>query len=277
MNGAPGKLVLLGHPVSHSLSPVFQNAALKAAGIPLRYEAIDVPEGLFHVTLDEAKADRWAGNVTVPHKERIFARCAEATPIARRVGAVNTFRASPAGISGHNTDVAGFGAAVRALLGRDPANETFGIIGAGGSAAAALAAIESWPGCRAVVVNRSRERLEALVERFSSIARGSDAAAVTREADVVVNATSLGLRDTDDLPIDPALLRAEVAVLDLVYSPNKTRLVREAIARGLRADDGLRMLVEQGAAAYEWWFGQAPDRDVMWRSLSRPSESSAPR
>ena len=278
MTPLPGRLVLLGHPVSHSLSPTFQNAALAAAGIDLRYEALETPQGLLHVTLDEAKRERWAGNVTVPHKEAVFARCSETTAVAQLVGAVNTFRASASGITGHNTDVEGFRTAIRELLGREPAREVFGIVGAGGSAAAAVAAIAGWPGCSALVVNRSTERRDALVARFSSVARGSDAAEIAGTADVVVNATSLGLRGGDELPIDVAMLRRDAAVLDLLYSPDETRLVREARARGHRATDGLSMLVAQGAAAFEWWLGVGPDRDVMWRSLGRaPSPDSARR
>ena len=276
MNDLPGRLVLLGHPVSHSLSPVFQNAALRAAGIALSYEAIDTPSGLLHVTLDEAKRERWAGNVTVPHKEAVFARCRELTPVAKRVGAVNTFRAADAGIVGHNTDVAGFSEAVEGLLGRVPSGLTFGIVGAGGSAAAVLAAIEHWSGCKAIVANRTADRLHALVERFSSVTRATDVGDIVANADVVVNATSLGLREDDDLPFDPAALPAGRAVLDLVYSPRGTRLVREARSRGLNAADGLSMLVGQGAAAFEWWFGVRPDRDVMWQSLGRGPVGSSP-
>jgi len=276
MSERPSRLVLLGHPVSHSLSPVFQNAALAAAGIDLRYEAVDVPPGVLHNTLDDARTDRWAGNVTVPHKEAVFARCTEVSAIGRRTGAVNTFRASPAGIVGHNTDVDGFRDALRQLLGEEPDSLTIGVIGAGGSAAAVLAAVESWRGCRALVMNRTPERLAALVARFSSIAHSSDAGEIARQADVVVNATSLDARAGDPAAIDVASLRRDAAVLDLVYSAEGTRLVQAARARVLRADDGLSMLVGQGAAAFEWWFGVAPDRDVMWRSLGRaPSASSA--
>lgn len=276
MKDLPGRLVLLGHPVSHSLSPVFQNAALAEAAIEVRYEAVDTPPGLLHVTLDEARQDRWAGNVTVPHKEAVFARCRERTEIASRVGAVNTFRAGPDGIVGHNTDVVGFREAVETLIGTTPRNLEFGIVGAGGSAAAVLAAIEAWPGCTALVANRSPDRLDALVERFSSVARASDAARIADRANVVVNATSLGLQGGDPLPIDVRALSPDAAVLDLVYSASGTRLVREAQARGLRAADGLAMLVGQGAAAFEWWFGIPPNRDVMWRSLGRtPSAGSA--
>jgi shikimate dehydrogenase len=276
MNSLPGRLVLLGHPVSHSLSPIFQNAALDAAGIAVRYEAVDTPTGLLHVTLDEAKAEAWMGNVTVPHKETVFARCIEVSPIGKRVGAVNAFRASRDGIVGHNTDVEGFREAIEQLIGRRPENLTFGVVGAGGSAAAVLAAIEMWPGCRALLANRSHDRLQALAERFSSVARPSDVDEIAGNANVVVNATALGLRTDDELPIDVQALANDTAVLDLVYSAHGTRLVREAEARGLRAADGLSMLVSQGAAAFEWWFGVAPNRDVMWRSLGRaPSAGSA--
>jgi shikimate dehydrogenase len=279
MRELPGRLVLIGHPVSHSLSPTFQNAALKAAGIAVRYEAVDTPEGLLHITLDEAKQDHWWGNVTVPYKEAVMARCHDLSPIAQRVGAANTFKASSSGISGHNTDVDGFSEAISLLVGSQPSSLTFGVIGAGGSAAAVVAAIESWPGCKALVTNRDLDRLDRLVERFSSVARPSDADEIARSADVIVNATSLGLREDDKLPIDPAVLRKDTALFDLVYTPNKTRLVREATARGIRADDGLSMLVGQGAAAFKWWFGVTPDRDVMWRSLARtaPSRISARR
>src|SRR6185503_10413681 len=121
------------------------------------------------------------------------ARCRELTPIAKRVGAVNTFRATPDGIIGHNTDVDGFRQAVISLVGA-PEGLQFGVIGAGGSAAAVLGAIEMWAGCKALVANRSPDRLLVLVERFSSVARASDVGEIVRQADVVVNATSIGLR-----------------------------------------------------------------------------------
>jgi shikimate dehydrogenase len=269
MRELPGRLVLLGHPVSHSLSPVFQNAALVAAGIDLRYEALDVPPGLLQVTLDDAKREGWAGNVTVPHKEAVFARCGELTPIARRVGAVNTFRAEPAGIVGHNTDVAGFDAAVLDLMKEVPHGAVVGLLGAGGSAAAALAAISAWPGARALVANRTSDRARDLVARFGAFASQSDVASIAREADLVVNATSIGLRDDDPLPIDPALLRPQCAVLDLVYSPNETRLVHQARDAGHPAIDGLAMLCGQGAHAFGWWFNTAPNVEVMWEALRK--------
>lgn len=275
MTDLPGRLVLLGHPVSHSLSPVFQNAALRDAGIALEYEAIDVPPGALAGVLEEAKAGRWAGNVTVPHKEAVWAACTHVTDVAARAEAINAFRASPSGIEGHNTDVEGVSGAIRSLLARPPADMTFGVIGAGGAAAAVLAAIERWPGCTAIVANRGQERLNRLVERFSSVARAGDVDEIVKRSTFVINATSLGLREGDDLPVDPARLRPDVPLLDLVYTRNETRLVREARASGIRASDGLAMLVVQGAAAFTWWFGRSPDTGLMWRAARESLDPAA--
>ena len=273
MKDRPGRLVLLGHPVSHSLSPVFQNAALKASAIPLRYEALDVAAPALRQTFDGLRHERAAGNVTIPHKEAVAALCDDLTAEARRVGAVNAFMPRGDSVVGHNTDVAGVRAAVRHLIDEEPSDLTFGVLGAGGAAAAVLAAIESWTGCRAIVVNRDAGRLRALVARFGTVARAGDTADVEREAQIVVNATPLGLHEDDSLAIDPVRLRPKSVVLDLVYSRSETRLVREARRRGHRADDGLTMLIAQGAAAFEWWFGTPPDLGVMWRSLGRQAQT----
>jgi shikimate dehydrogenase len=269
MTDLPGRLVLLGHPVAHSLSPGLQNAALQKAGIALRYEALDVAPESLSATLARAKLERWAGNVTVPHKEAVLSACTQLTPVAQRVGAVNAFKVIRGSLVGHNTDVIGFETALIALVREVARGAVFGVIGAGGAAAAVLAAVEKWPGCRALVANRDAGRRDALVARFGSIAQASDAESLARDADIVVNATSLGLRDSDPLPIDLGLLRPGCAVLDLVYSPSETRLVRQARAAGFLAADGLQMLYGQGVHAFGWWFSFAPDTEVMWRALSQ--------
>jgi shikimate dehydrogenase len=260
--------MLLGHPVSHSLSPRFQNAALQAAGIAMVYEAIDVQPEALDGFIPRLQALRAAGNVTVPFKERIFALCDETTPLAARVGAVNTFWIDDAiRLIGDNTDVGGFDASVRALLGTEPRNLTVGVIGAGGAAAAVLAAVETWPDCIAHVYNRTPERARILCERFGAVAQPVDDIGVIAGAQLVVNATTLGLHD-DTNPIDPALIPRDSAVVDLVYRPGRTAFVQRLASRGIRATDGLEMLVEQGALAFERWFGRAPDRSVMWRAAA---------
>jgi len=269
MTALPGRLVLLGHPVSQSLSPAFQNAALSSAGIPLTYVPLDVaPEDLGQ-TLDQLVRDSAAGNVTIPHKNAVASVCATLSAEAERTKAVNTFRVEQGALIGHNTDVAGFDQAARELLGAAPVGLTVGVFGAGGAASAVLAAIERWPRCRAIVVNRGLDRAAALIERFGSIAQSGDAGEIAEQADLVVNATSIGMRDSEDGPIDVARLRRAGAVLDLVYSRDETAFVRAARARGLRASDGLPMLVAQGAAAFSWWFGRSPDLTAMWRATGR--------
>jgi shikimate dehydrogenase len=264
----PGRLVLLGHPLSHSLSPRFQNAALVAAGIPLRYEALDVEPHAFEQTVDSLKTERAAGNVTIPFKERMHDACDVLTPLARRVGAVNVFWIDDDGrLIGDNSDVGGFEAAVSSLLGQRPRDSVIGLLGAGGAASAVLAAVETWPGCSAHVYNRTPERARILCERFGAVAQPVDDIGVIAGAQLVVNATSIGIRD-DSYPLDPTLIAPGAAVIDLVYRPGESAWTRAVRARGHRACDGLPMLIEQGALAFERWFGIAPDRSVMWTSLS---------
>ena len=262
----PKRLVLVGRSLGHSLSPTFQNAALQHARLALRYETLDIPASALDDALQELATQDAGGNVTVPHKQAVFSRCDRLMAPAARAEAVNTFWFERGELIGDNTDVAGFDAAARQLLQRNPVGLTIGLLGAGGVAGAVLTAIEAWPDCRVLVTNRTAERAAELCARFSSIAQPADADAVAREADLVVNATTIGLRDSD-LPIDPSRLRPSAMALDIVYRRGETPWVHAVRARGLRAMDGLAMLIEQGAAAFERWFGFPPDRDVMWRSV----------
>lgn len=270
MSELPGRLVLVGHPVAHSLSPVFQNAALDAAGIPLRYELLDVAPAELGAMMGLLTDARAAGNVTVPHKESVYAWCTRRTPLAERVGAVNTFWTEHGQLVGDNTDVGGFAFAVERLLDRKPEGLRLGMLGAGGAAAAVCAAVEQWADSRVVIHSRNRERADQLAARFPGVARacGSEVD-VIEGTDLVVNATPLGI-DGALMPIAPGTIPASTAVLDLTYRRGRTPWVKACRARGLRADDGLPMLVEQGALAFARWFGTPPDREAMWRSIRAP-------
>ncbi|MEP6692283.1 MAG: shikimate dehydrogenase, partial [Gemmatimonadaceae bacterium] len=138
----PSRLVLLGHPVAHSLSPLFQNAALRSASLRVTYETMDVAPDALERTLRSLRAERAAGNVTVPYKERVHALCEARTTMADRVGAVNTFWFDDRGaLSGDNTDVAGFAAMALGVV--DAARpQRIALLGAGGAAAAVLAALD---------------------------------------------------------------------------------------------------------------------------------------
>ncbi|MDP9178235.1 MAG: shikimate dehydrogenase [Gemmatimonadota bacterium] len=245
-----------------------QNAALAAAGIPLRYELLDVPPAAIEAAVASLASEHAAGNVTIPHKEAAARLMKSVSPVVERIGAVNTFHTTGNGdLAGDNTDPVGFGAFVRATLGHEPRDAHFAIIGAGGAAAAVLATIERWPGCRAGIYSRNRARADRLVARFSDVARTetlSEDEPVRGE--IVINATPIGL-ESDDLPVSLEQLDRDASVLDLAYKVGETAWVRLARAEGRIASDGLPMLLEQGAAAFEIWFGVQPDRDVMWTAL----------
>ncbi len=268
MRRAPGRLVLVGHPVAHSLSPALQNAALRYARLPITYEAIDVQPDALDGAVRHLVAARAAGNVTIPHKEAMAQRCARLDSIAERVNAVNAFRVADDGaLEGTNTDVGGFDALAREVGALRPGSHV-ALLGAGGSAAAVLAALERWSGATVSLFNRTRARAEALGARFPIVqAITATAEDAVRDAAVVVNATSLGLRADDPVPVAIDHLRPGAAVLDLVYRPRETAWVRAARERKHPAVDGLCMLLEQGALAFEWWFGIAAPRDVMREAL----------
>jgi shikimate dehydrogenase len=260
--------VLLGHPVAHSLSPIFQNAALKAAGIPLVYEAIDVAARELRVFLRKLKEMGAAGNVTIPHKVAVHASCDDLTDVAERVGAVNTFWFEAGRLHGDNTDVAGFEGAAKALLGGDPVDARVVLLGSGGAAAAVLTAIELWTNARVAVVARHPDRAAKLARRFPDVARAERSLdAALADATLLVNATPVG-QQSDEMPVEIGKIPRTAAVIDLVYRRGGTPWVRAARKNGNPAADGLPMLIEQGALSFKRWFGREPDREAMRQSLA---------
>lgn len=270
MKDRPGRLVLLGHPLGHALSPRMQNAALRRAGIALTYEPLDVPRRDLEDAVDALRRTRAAGNVTVPYKEDVLVACDRVTDSATAVGAVNTFWTAVDGaLVGDNTDAEGFAvAAARVLGGGLPAGATVGLIGAGGGAAAVLHAIKGWDPGAIRLYSRTMERARRLAARFATlrIEVVASAEAAAAGVAVLVNASPVGSTD-DATPVRLDALPPHTVVLDLAYRRGDTPLVRGARARGLRAQDGLAMLVEQGALAFERWFNVQPDREAMWNAV----------
>lgn len=263
----PTRLVIIGDPISHSRSPRIQSAAIAAAGLDVKYEALRVKAGELAGVARQLREEKAGGNVTIPHKIAFRSLCAEVTTTAARTGAVNTFWTREGALLGDNTDVAGFSAAALALLGGTTKKVIVGVIGAGGSAAAVLAAIETWPGASAKIFSRNRERAQALAERFGDVTRvASTATAALKNSTFVVNATPVGLTD-DSLPFHIEDLEAGAIVMDLVYKTAGTGLTRAAASAGHVAVDGTAMLIEQAALAFERWFGFPPDKEVMRAAL----------
>jgi shikimate dehydrogenase len=264
----PGRLVLIGHPVSHSLSPVFQNAALRRAALPVRYELADVQPAALDSTLDAFVAANTWGNVTIPHKERVSSRCGRVSPLAERVGAVNTFWVEDGMLVGDNTDVGGFLELLRATAPDVDRARPVALLGAGGAAAAVLVGFEQDGFVEVRVHSRSESRAATLCSRFSTARAVRRIDEAVRGASVVVNATPAGL-DGVSMPVSIDMLDRSATVLDLVVGRNETPVVHAARAKGHRAADGLTMLLAQGALAFERWFGVAPDRDVMRQAVAR--------
>ncbi len=246
-----------------------QGAALVAAGLTVRYDRRDVAPDDIHVVLQELRLGRVGGNVTMPHKEAVFAECAERSSLASRVGSVNTFWFDDDALCGHNTDVAGSLATIRALCPDELNGKSAALIGAGGSAAAVLVALEM-AGCRDIRIwTRTADRARGVAARVGVAAQISESViAAVDGAALVINASPLGMHD-DAMPVDPHALNATAAAFDLVYRAGETAWVRSCRARGLRAEDGLRMLVEQGAESFRVWFDIEPSLSAMWGALEQ--------
>ena len=258
----PGRLVLLGHPVLHSVSPRMQNAALRAANIEMRYEALDVVPGHLTMVFMQLAEERAAGNVTRPHKRAVFELCDVLTGVAARSGAVNTFWMENERLHGDNTDVGGFNLAARALV-HDTFEGSVVLFGAGGAAAGVLEALSDWPNISVDIVARNRVVGEELAMRYSDFAHYVELTAERlRVAKLVINATPIG-QDDDSVPFDVNSLGPSARIFDLVYRRGGTMLVRRARASGYDAVDGTEMVIEQGALAFERWFGIRPDRNAM--------------
>jgi shikimate dehydrogenase len=267
MKKMPARLVLLGSPVHQSLSPILQRAALAAAGIRLSYEALDVKADRLPGLIEEIRKTNTAGNVTRPHKITFHDACDTLAPIARRVGAVNTFWVEDEQLHGDNTDVEGFDVAARVLLRNDTSALDIVVLGAGGAASAVLAALEHWPHANATIVSRNPDLATRLAQRYPDVARvETDARRAVARARLVVNATPVGQHD-DLHPLAVSAIPRDTAVMDLVYRQGGTPWVRALREQGNPAQDGLPMLLEQGALSFRQWFGKEPDREAMRRSL----------
>jgi shikimate dehydrogenase len=263
----PGRLVLLGHPVTHTVSPRMQNAALAEAGLDIRYEAIDVEPALLSSVVRGLAEEGAAGNVTRPFKRAVFELCDVVTAVAARSAAVNTFWFEDRMLHGDNTDVAGFQRAASTLV-HDRFEGLVTLFGSGGAAAGVLEALSSWANVRVDLVARNRVVGEELAMRYSDFTHYVELTKERlREARLVVNATPIGQSD-DAVPFDVNDLSPAAKVFDLVYRRGGTMLVRRALAEGHEAVDGTMMLVEQGALSFERWFGFAPDRNAMQLAIA---------
>jgi shikimate dehydrogenase len=272
---------LLGHPVSHSFSPAFQNAAFQAAGLDATYLAFDALPDALPAALAGALALGLGGlNLTIPHKESALLHCVLADRSATLAGAANTLVPAPErkGWIAHNTDSGGFLLAVREELDFEPKGRRCLILGAGGAARAAAAGLLQAGIQEILVANRNRKRAERLSAELSQAIGGRIRAVALEEApasglaagDLLVSATPLGLAASGSggsWPWDLREFGPGLLAYDMAYGRQETALVSCARALGWRAASGLRMLLHQGALSFHLWTGREAPLQAMEEAL----------
>lgn len=283
----PARLAVIGDPVEHSRSPQMHNPALESGGNNCQYVRLHIKEEELVEALRLLNGAGFLGvNVTIPHKGGVFDEVDDMTEVARRIGAVNTVVVEGDQLIGHNTDAPGLKRAIREQFSVDLTDMRIMIIGAGGGAGKAAAVQCAMDHCeRLVLVNRTVEKAESLKSELLDLMSDPDKlegpasrlVAISLEEkvlereleqiDLIINATSLGMKRTDSEVIPQRLIEPHHMVYDMVYSPPRTRLMVAAEAEGAKAANGLSMLLWQGVLAYEFWFNQEAPVDAMRRGL----------
>ena len=283
----PIRLGVFGDPVAHSLSPQMQNAALRACDINMQYARFLIRPNELRSALHFLPELDFVGiNLTVPHKIAGLSRIDEAEESAARCGAVNTVRIHDKKLIGSNTDAEGFSRAIRSEFSIDLRDLRVMIIGAGGGTGNAVAWQCALDNCeRLVLVNRTPAKTNAIVERLrpffaaprvlGPVARLEAVAwdettvrAQLADIDLIVNATPLGMNQSDPAPIPARLLAPHHIVFDCVYAPSKTALLRAADEAGARGANGLSMLLYQGALSFSVWFNREAPIEAMRSAIA---------
>lgn len=274
------RLGLIGYPVSHSLSPKIQNAALKASGLEGEYSLFPVhpdDQQSLQDLLARVRSGAMTGfNVTIPHKQKVIEYLDELTPTAKTIGAVNIIYLREHKLIGDNTDAGGFLADLKKFLAG--AQSKIGnpksaiVLGAGGSARSIVYALlqDDW---QITIAARRLEQAQQLAQSFTNhelrITNYEPATFQLSNLQLIVNTTPLGMTpniDQSPLPENISLSK-NTMIYDLVYNPRETRLVQDARAQGLCATTGLGMLIEQAALGFQVWTGISPELDVLWNAV----------
>lgn len=276
-SGRTRVLGVIGDPVEHTLSPAMHAAALAATGLDYAYVAFHVTPEDVGAAIRGMRALHLAGlNVTVPHKQAVIQFLDRIAGEARAIGAVNTIADVDGLLHGHNTDAFGILESLRRDGGLERLPGCVALLGAGGAARAALYALLQRQEVEHIfLLNRTADRAEALAADLDrrgavTVARlDAGSTVLIRQADLLINATSVGMAPHSDAsPVpDAAALHDQMVVLDAVYNPARTVLMRQADATGARAISGLGMLAYQGARSFQIWTGKWPPVDVMLQAI----------
>ncbi len=274
---------LIGYPLGHSISPLFQQAAFDYYHLDVSYEAWEVQPSQLEARVSHLRHPSILGaNVTIPYKEAVVPQVDELDELASQIGAVNTIVNRDGKLWGYNTDAVGFLTALCQDGGFDPKGKRAILFGAGGAAKAASFALIKAGVKSLTIINRTPQRAEGLVAglkkgtganiELAALPWGEDGLRQLLDmCDLVVNCTLLGMKYSvaeDRSPLQSESIPKEVLVYDLVYNPRETPLLREAKKAGARTLGGLRMLIYQGAASFELWTGKKAPIELMAESIN---------
>ncbi len=277
----PARLAVIGDPIAHSRSPQMHNPALAACDIPASYIRVQVPVGqVKHAFTLFQKADFLGVNITIPHKFEALDAVDHLDPAAQRLGAINTLAIRDGKLHGYNTDGPGFICSVQEAFKTNLRDLRILILGAGGGAGRAVAVQCALDGCqRLVLANRTPEKATHLAQELTTLSSTTpvtilpwDPAHLLKELphiDLIVNATSLGMKAEDAPLIPPQSLTPQHLVLDMVYRANgtPTPLIADAQLAQAQTADGLTLLLHQGALSFEHWFNRPAPLEVMRQAL----------
>lgn len=270
---------VLGHPIGHTLSPIMHNASFQALGLDALYLAYDMPpEYLIEALRTMGRLGFKGVNLTVPLKEVAFRGLDHIAESARLTGSVNTVEFLPDGtMQGHSTDGDGFLMALEEAFGTHPRDKRIFMLGCGG-AGRAVAITCAVAGAKEIVLaDLDADRMRALEKELRAVApdsqiqqAGTDASAwpeLARHTDIIVQASPVGMKNSDPSPLPPDAFRPEQVVFDMIYMYPETAVMQAAAPSGAQTVNGLGMLLHQGAKSFEIWTGTKPDIEAMRKAL----------
>lgn len=266
IDGSTQLVGVFGSPIAHTASPAMHNAAFAALKMNWSYLAFHVDPKNLRSALAGIRDMNFRGvNLTVPHKVLALELVDEVDSEARKLGAVNTVVVEAGKLRGFNTDGYGFAKAIKEDFNMPLKGKRVLILGAGGAGRAIAAQCQLEGTAKIIVANRTRAHIMAGVETIAFTPRDIQKAAL--EVDLLVNATTVGLKPDETLPVTPETFSPKLAVYDVIYNPIETPLIRQASEAGAKVANGLSMLLHQGAKAFEIWTKRKAPLTVMRRAL----------
>lgn len=270
------KYAVIGDPIAHSLSPVMQNAGFKALGMDAVYEAVHVKEAEIADFVKKAKKELSGFNITVPHKKNIIPFLDEITEEARIAESVNTVTIKNGKLYGTSTDGYGLATALQENFDVLPVKNRFCFIGCGGAAQATACYFAMKGAASIYLINRTLSKAGELAKRiggqyknvnidYAAIDDNDKIKMLLDDSDAAIQCTSLGLKESDPMPITPQLLNDSCCLFETIYK--NTQLLKYARSRGIRFADGRDMLLHQGAKAFSLWTGAAAPVEAMRNAL----------